>query len=174
MKFHATALEGAYLIEQTPFRDNRGSFSRTFCAQEFESHGLETRFVQTNLSVSEKKDTLRGFHFQVEGAEEVKLIQCVKGALLDVIVDFRPDSPGYLQHLMVELSASNRRMLYVPRGFAHAFITLEDETAALYQVSNFYTPGKEMGLRWDDPALSIHWPCSAPILSDKDASWPLL
>ena len=170
MKFTETKLKGAFIIESTPFVDHRGSFRRTFCANEFEEHGLHTHLVQTNLSISGPIHTLRGMHYQVEGAEEAKLVRCVKGRIWDSIIDLRKDSQTYLSHISVELTDSNETMLYVPEGFAHGFLTLEDDCHVTYQVSQFYTPGKEQGIRWNDPLFNIVWPTDAPVLSEKDSA----
>ena len=172
MKFHQTALAGAYVIELEKLEDNRGFFARAWCQQEFEDHGLVSRVVQANNSFNTKAGTLRGMHYQIAPHEETKLVRCTSGALYDVIVDLRPESPTYKQWFGVELTAQNYKMLYVPANFAHGFITLEDNTEAIYFVSEFYTPGAEQGLRWNDPAFNIEWPRSADVISDKDAAWP--
>lgn len=172
MIFTETALKGAFIIDIEKREDNRGFFARGFCANEFEEQGLCSSFVQCNISNSDKKHTLRGMHYQVDGAEEVKLVRCNKGSLLDVIVDVRKNSPTYCQHIKVELSASNHRMLYIPKGFAHGFITLEDDIELFYMVSEFYAPGKEAAIRWNDPIIGIEWPSNCPILSEKDAVIP--
>jgi dTDP-4-dehydrorhamnose 3,5-epimerase len=172
MIFTPTALKDAFEIEVKKIGDDRGFFGRAFCANEFKEHGIETEFVQCNLSRSADKYTLRGFHFQMDEAAEDKLVRCTKGSILDVIIDLRPDSPTYKQHIGVELTDSNHKMLLVPRGFAHSFITLEEDTEVFYMVSNYYTPEKESGLRWNDPAFDIKWPTDNPVLSAKDESWP--
>ena len=173
MKFIKTIFDNAYIIEIEPHHDERGFFARTFCAKEFKEHGLCDNLVQTNLSFSRNKFTLRGMHYQVEGAEEAKLIRCNNGSILDVIIDVRKDSPTYKNYLSVELTAANNKMLYVPEGFAHGFLALEDNTYVSYQVSNFYTPGKERGLRWNDPLFNINWPVEIPsVISEKDSNWP--
>lgn len=174
MIFTETNLPGAYLVELEKREDERGFFARMFCANEFVEHGLEPAVAQGNMSFSREKGTLRGMHYQVPPAEETKLIRCVRGAIHDVIVDVREDSPTYLQHYGVELSADNRKALYVPKGFAHGCLTLADDTEILYLVSEFYTPGHERGLRYDDPALGIEWPVEVTVVSEKDASWPLV
>lgn len=174
MQFIETKLKGAYVIELEPRSDHRGFFARTFCQQEFEAHGLKPAVAQCNLSFNAKKGTLRGLHYQRPPATEAKLIRCIRGAIYDVIVDMRPDSPTYLQHVGVELSADNHRAFYVPDLFAHGYQSLEDGSEALYQVSEFYTPGVEGGLRYDDPALGIEWPLPAVEVSEKDQSWSLL
>ena len=172
MKFNSTPLEGAYTIELEPFSDERGFFARGWCAREFEEAGLVGITAQLNVSYNERKGTLRGMHYQVAPYEEVKLVRCVSGALFDVIIDIRPDSPTYRQHYGVELSARNRTMLYVPEGFAHGFQTLEDQTEAIYQVSEFYTPTAELGVRYNDAQFAIEWPVELSNISDKDAAWP--
>lgn len=172
MKFTETKLKGAFIVELEPFVDLRGSFARTFCANEFAAHGLNTVMPQSNLSISKPKYTLRGMHYQVDGAEEAKLLRCQKGAIIDTIIDIRKDSPTYCEYLQVELTDKNNTMLYVPEGFAHGFITLEEDCEVFYQVSEFYTPGKEKGIRWNDPLFNITWPTNEPVLSDKDAAHP--
>ena len=174
MIFEAAPLEGAYVIKPELRGDARGFFARLFCQNEFAEHGLETNFVQINNSLSADKGTLRGMHYQISPNQEVKVVRCISGALYDVIVDVRPESPTYLQHFGAELSAENRHMMYVPRGFAHGFITLLPDTEAFYLVSAFYAPDSERGLRWDDPALGIQWPLEPAVLSDKDKGHPLL
>ncbi len=170
MKFIETKFGEAYIIEPEKHQDERGFFTRAFCADEYIAHGLNPTVAQCNLSRSEKKHTLRGFHYQAGIAAEAKSVRCVKGRILDVIIDLRKNSPTYLQHLAVELSADNYRMLYVPEHFAHAFITLEDQTEVLYMVSEFYSPENERGIRWNDPLFQIKWPTDTPILSEKDKS----
>lgn len=174
MIFNETTLKDAWLIDLQPRGDDRGMFARTFCRDEFAAHGMETVYVQQNMSVSALKGTLRGMHFQRQPDAEVKVIRCVRGSILDVIVDMRPDSPSYLKHEGFELSAKNRRELYVPRGFAHGFMTLEDDVEVTYLVSAVYTPAAEGGLRYNDPKLGISWPLEVTTISDKDQVWPLL
>ncbi|ADE53427.1 dTDP-4-dehydrorhamnose 3,5-epimerase [Coraliomargarita akajimensis] len=174
MKFTKLPLEGAWLIELEPRGDDRGYFARTYCAQELEAHGIESRVVQSNTSYSRYAGTMRGLHMQQAPHEESKLMRAVAGSFLDVMVDLRPQSPTYLQHYKIELSAQNRRMVYVPGGFAHGFLTLVDHTEALYMVSEYYTPGAETGVRYDDPALGIEWPIPVREVSEKDRTWPLL
>ncbi len=172
MKFTELELPGAHLIELEPHRDDRGFFARTWCRREFEEAGLETRVAQTSLSYSERRGTLRGMHFQAPPRQEVKLVRCVRGALHDVIVDLRPDSPTLGEHLAVELAADGRRTLYVPEGFAHGFQTLEDDTEVHYQMSEFYSPDHSRGYRPDDPAFGIEWPVEPAIVKDRDLEWP--
>jgi dTDP-4-dehydrorhamnose 3,5-epimerase len=171
MKFTETKLKGAYIIDIKPFVDERGFFARAWCQNEFEEHGLTTRVAQANISFNHKKGTLRGMHYQVPPYGEVKVIRCTRGALYDVIIDLRPGSETYMQWIGVELTAENHRMLYVPEQFAHGFQTLEDNTEATYQVSEFYTPGAERGLRWNDPAFDIEWPLEVVVISEKDQNW---
>jgi dTDP-4-dehydrorhamnose 3,5-epimerase len=172
MRFIETGLDGAYIVDLAPHEDERGFFARTFDAKLFEEHGMNPYTAQGNLSYNKKAGTLRGMHWQDERAPESKFVRCVRGAVYDVIVDIRPDSPSYLKHIGVELSAANRRALYVPPVFAHGFITLEDESDVTYQVGGFYAPGTEGGARWDDPAFGIEWPREVAVISQKDASWP--
>lgn len=172
MLFNKTPLEGAYTIDLEKRGDDRGFFARLFCEREFSTSGLETRFVQINNSLSAKRGTLRGMHFQLPPAAEVKVVRCIKGSLYDVIVDLRSDSPSFKRWFGAELSAENRRMMYVPRGFAHGFITLFDNTEALYLVSAFYAPEQERGLRFNDPAIGIEYPLVPTEMSEKDKTWP--
>jgi dTDP-4-dehydrorhamnose 3,5-epimerase len=174
MNFTSTNLRDAWVVELEPRNDDRGFFSRTFCAREFEEHGLKSAFVQANLSYNYKKGTLRGMHYQLPPGAETKLVRCTAGAIYDVIVDLRPESPTYLQHFGIELTADNRKALYVPELFGHGYLTLTDGAEVVYQVGEFYAPGHERGLRYDDPALGIQWPIAIELLSDKDRSWPLL
>ncbi|MBT8422436.1 MAG: dTDP-4-dehydrorhamnose 3,5-epimerase [Gammaproteobacteria bacterium] len=168
MKFLPTPLVDAYIIELDKIGDDRGFFARAFCEQEFADAGLVSRFVQVNNSLSADKGTLRGMHYQLAPNAETKLVRCIRGALWDVILDLRPDSESYGKHVGVELSAENRRMLYVPKGFAHGFITLQDDTEAFYFVDEFYAPDAERGIRWNDPHFGIEWPAEPVVLSDKD------
>lgn len=170
MIFTETKLAGAFILDLEKRGDHRGFFARTFCANEFEEYGLRTNFVQANMSKSLEKYTLRGMHYQVDGAEEAKLIRCTRGRILDVIIDMRSDSKTFCDHIAVELTEDNFRQLYVPEGFAHGFLTLEDEIEVTYLVSQFYSPGKEKGIRWNDPLFNIDWPIDAPVLSEKDAN----
>jgi dTDP-4-dehydrorhamnose 3,5-epimerase len=173
MIFNKTELEDAYIIELQEFNDERGFFARAFCEKEFKDHGIDFRVVQANTSYSSKKHTLRGMHYQEKPHQEAKLIKCTKGAIYDVIIDMRPDSPTFKKWAGVELTEQNRKMIYVPEGFAHGFLTLEDDTEVYYPVTESYTPGAEKGIRWDDPAFNIDWPAKAAIISAKDKSWPL-
>jgi dTDP-4-dehydrorhamnose 3,5-epimerase len=171
MVFEATPLAGAYLIRLEQKADARGFFARTFCQRAFAEHGLTPVVAQCNLSYNHRAGTLRGMHYQVAPATEAKLVRCIRGAIYDVIIDLRPDSPSYLQHFGVELSAENRLSLYVPEMCAHGYQTLVDDTEVLYQVSAFYTPETERGLPYDDPALAIDWPLPVSVISDKDRQW---
>jgi dTDP-4-dehydrorhamnose 3,5-epimerase len=170
--FTETKLNGVCIIEIEKLRDHRGFFARVWCQKEFEEHNLVSRIKQANVSYNKTKGTLRGMHYQVTPYEETKLVRCTKGSIYDVIIDLRPASPTYTQWIGVELTAGNYKMLYVPENFAHGFQTLEDDTEVTYQVSQFYTPGSERGIRWDDPAFSIDWPIEVQVISDKDKSWP--
>lgn len=173
MKFTATALRDVYLIEMEPRPDDRGFFARAFCEAEFAAAGLSaSRFVQANSSYNHRGGTLRGMHYQLPPAAEVKIVRCLRGALYDVVVDLRPDSESFGRWFGVELNAENRLSLYVPRGFAHGYMTLLPETEALYLASDAYMPGQERGLRYDDPEFGIRWPLTPTVVSDKDLSWP--
>ncbi len=172
MRFEETKLQGAFIVHLEPKEDDRGFFARSFCQNEFAEHGLKTSIAQANLSFNHKAGTLRGMHFQYPPAAETKLIRCTTGSLYDVIVDLRPESSTFGQHIGVELSAANHVALYVPERFGHGFMTLVDGTEASYQVGEFYTPGKEGGLRFDDPTLGISWPMTPAVMSDKDSGWP--
>ncbi|GAB4293621.1 MAG: dTDP-4-dehydrorhamnose 3,5-epimerase [Oscillatoriaceae cyanobacterium] len=173
MIFLETKLKGAYLIETEPVTDDRGCFARTFCEQEFAAKGLKTHLVQCNISFNHKKGTLRGMHYQIAPYQEAKLVRCTKGAIYDVIIDIRPDSPTFKQWSAAELTADNRRLVYIPEGFAHGFQTLEDNTEVFYQMAEFYHPESARGIRWDDPAFGIEWPSEASVISPKDTSYPL-
>ena len=174
MIFTETALAGAFIVDLEPRGDERGFFARAFCQREFEARGLEPVIAQANISFNYRKGTVRGLHFQRPPHAETKFVRCSRGAILDVIVDMRPESPTYLQHVAVELTADNRRGLYVPERFAHGYQVLEDNTETTYQVGEFYTPAAEGGLRHDDPRLGIRWPLPVSDISDKDRRWPLL
>src|SRR5919106_1386114 len=174
MKFTETELQGAFVIDLEQRRDDRGYFARTFCATEFAAHGLKPVFVQGNLSFNYRKGTLRGMHYQVAPATEAKLVRCAKGAIYDVIIDLRPDSPAYLSHFGVELTAESGRALYVPEMFAHGYQSLTDGAEVLYQVSEFYTPACERGIRYNDPSFGIEWPLPVADISEKDAAWPFV
>ena len=172
MIFRELPLGGAWLIDTEPHTDERGYFARAWCRDEFEKRGLETEIAQVNLSGNRRRGTLRGMHFQVAPHEEVKVVRVVRGAIWDAVVDLRPDSPTFLEHAAVTLSAANRGALYVPRGFAHGFLTLEDDTEVLYQISNSYVPEAARTYRWDDPAFGIPWPFEPLVMSDRDRDAP--
>ena len=174
MIFHKTKLEGAYLIELTPFRDDRGEFARSFCVEEFDKSGLVSDFVQSNVSTNPTKGTLRGMHFQTGNFAEVKLVRCTRGAIYDVIIDMRPHSPTYRGWVGVELTPESNRMLYIPVDFAHGFQTLTDAVEVTYMVSAPYEKKAACGVRYDDPAFGIEWPEPVSKISDIDAAWPLL
>lgn len=177
MKFIETKLKGAYIIELELIEDERGFFARSFCQKEFEEHGLNPCIAQCNISYNKKKGTLRGMHYQVAPHEEAKIVSCISGAIYDVVIDLRPDSPTYCQWFAVELTAycspltAHYKMLYIPEGFAHCFQTLKDDTTVFYQMSEFYHPECAKGVRWDDPAFGIQWPLSSPVLSQKDMNY---
>ena len=173
MLFTETALKGAFVIDIEQRQDTRGFFARTFCAQEFLAHGLKPTIAQCNLAFNHKKGTLRGMHYQVAPATEVKLVRCTHGAIYDVIIDLRPESPTYKLHVAVELSAKNRKTLYVPEMFAHGYQTLTDAAEVVYQMSEFYAPDYQCGLPYDDPAFGIEWPLPISEISEKDTIWPL-
>ena len=168
MIFTETPLRGAYLIELEKKGDDRGFFARAFCEKEFAAHKLSSRFVQVNNSLSAQKGTLRGMHYQLSPKGETKLVRCIKGGLHDVILDMRKDSPTFGKSFGADLTAENRRMMYVPKGFAHGFITIEPNTEAFYFVDEFYAPEHERGVRWNDPKFKIAWPALPEVLSDKD------
>jgi len=172
MIFSPTKLQGAFIIDIEHREDDRGFFARSWCQDEFAAHGLNPRLVQCNVSFNRKRGTLRGLHLQVTPYAEAKLVRCTRGRLYDVAVDLRKDSATFRQWVAVELSAENRRMLYVPEGMAHGFETLEDETEVFYQMSEFHHPEAARGVRWNDAALGIAWPLVPPVLSDKDRAYP--
>ncbi|NMF60995.1 dTDP-4-dehydrorhamnose 3,5-epimerase [Pseudanabaena yagii] len=171
MKFLETKLKGAYIIRLEPIIDHRGFFARSWCEQEFRDHGLNSNLVQCNISFNIKKGTLRGMHYQVKPHEEAKLVRCTQGAIYDVIIDLRADSPTFKKWFAVELSATNRQMLYIPEGFAHGFQTLEDNTEVFYQMSEFYHPTGARGIRWDDPVFQVEWQLENKIISERDLSY---
>ena len=174
MIFTKTAVQGAFIIDIEPREDKRGFFARTFCAEEFIEHGLEVTNVQCSVAFNHKQGIIRGMHYQDRPLTEAKLVRCVAGAIYDVIVDMRPNSPTYLAHVGVELSAKNRRSLYVPEMFAHGYQTLTDDTEVLYQMNKLYAPGYERGLRYDDPIIGIQWQLPVSEIADKDLNWSLL
>jgi dTDP-4-dehydrorhamnose 3,5-epimerase len=172
MIFTETPIAGAYLIDLEKRGDDRGFFARVFCCDEFGERDLERQFVQINNSLSAERGTLRGLHYQLAPAEEVKVVRCISGALWDVIVDIRPESPSFGRWFGAELTAVNRRMMYAPRGMAHGFVTLTDDTEAFYLVSAFYAPERERGIRWNDPRFGVEWPVTPIVMSDKDRDRP--
>lgn len=174
MIFTPTSLAGAYLITPDFIEDERGFFARTFCRREFEDHGLNPDIVQCNLSFNKTKGTLRGMHYQAAPHAEVKLVRCTAGAIYDVIIDLRPESPTFKQWFGAELSAENHKSLYIPEGFAHGYQTSTDNTEVIYHHSAFYNPDSARGLRFDDPALGIIWPLPVDMVSPKDQSHSLI
>ncbi|MDB5294055.1 MAG: rfbC [Phycisphaerales bacterium] len=172
MRFTETPLKGAFVLELEERGDDRGAFARTFCQKEFTDHGLKPTVAQCNLSYNYKAGTMRGMHYQVPPAAETKLVRCTTGAIYDVIVDLRPESPTYLRHFGVELTAANRKALYVPELFAHGYLALTDGAEVAYQVGEMYTPGCERGIQHNDPTLGIKWPTAVSVISPKDAAWP--
>ena len=178
MIFRETPLPGAYIIEVEPVCDERGFFARSFCRREFRAHGLNHELVQCSISFNRKKGTLRGMHYQVPPHEEAKVVRCITGAIYDVIIDLRPDSPSYKQWYSLELTSTGEqgttdryRMLYIPEGFAHGYQTLEDDTELLYQIGEYYHPESARGIRWNDAAFQIRWPLPDPFLSEKDGNY---
>lgn len=184
MRFTETKLKGAYIIEIEPKEDERGFFARSFCRKEFKEHGLDFNVVQCNISYNKNKGALRGMHYQISPHEEAKLVSCTRGAIYDVIIDLRKDSPTYSKWFAIELSASliatsacysqftaPYKMLYVPKGFAHGFQTLEDNTIVFYQMSEFYHQKSARGVKWDDPAFGIQWPLKVSIISECDENY---
>ena len=174
MHFIETGILGASLIKPSPHRDERGTFMRAWCSNEFSKHSIDFSPVQSNLGFSNKKGTLRGMHFQVAPALEAKLVRCTRGSIFDVVLDLRPDSPSHGKWYGAELSAENGNMLYVPENCAHGYQTLEDDTEVFYMASEFYTPSAARGARFDDPAFGIQWPLAATMISDQDRNWPLV
>lgn len=171
MKFVETNVKDVWVIELNEIADSRGFFARSFCGKEFEQHGLKATVAQGNLSYNHKKGTLRGMHYSARPVTETKLVRCTAGAIYDCIVDVRPESPTYLQHFGIELTAQNRKALYVPEMFAHGYLTLTDGAEVVYQVGDFYQPGYERGVRYDDPAFGIKWPVPIEVISEKDTKW---
>ena len=174
MIFTETELKGAFLIDIEPRHDSRGFFSRAFCQKEFEGHGLKPVIAQANLAFNHRKGTLRGMHFQFPPAAETKVVRCTRGAIIDIIVDLRPESPSYLRHISVELTEDNHRAIYVPERFAHGYQVLQDKTETSYHVGEFYTPGCEGGLLYNDPRLELQWPLPVSVISEKDQAWQSL
>jgi dTDP-4-dehydrorhamnose 3,5-epimerase len=174
MNFAETSLRGAYIIDPERHHDDRGYFARVFCRREFAAHGLPVEVAQTSVAFNGRKGTIRGLHFQYPPVAEAKLVRCTRGAMLDVIVDLRPESPTYLRHVSIEMSGRNGRSLFIPERFAHGYQTLEDDTEASYQMNEFYTPGADGGLLYSDPRLEIEWPLPVSVISSRDLAWPLL
>jgi dTDP-4-dehydrorhamnose 3,5-epimerase len=174
MKFTATALPGSYVVDLSPFSDERGWFARTYCKDEFAQIGHTKEWLQLNHSYTNSKGAIRGMHYQHDPYKEIKLVRCIAGAVYDVIIDLRKDSPTFLTSVGVELSAENKKMIYIPEGCAHGFQTLANNCELLYHHSELYTPGAEAGIRFDDPAIDIKWPLPVSELSKRDASHPLL
>ncbi|WP_226346538.1 dTDP-4-dehydrorhamnose 3,5-epimerase [Agilicoccus flavus] len=172
MIFTETAVDGCWIIDLKAFEDERGGFARTFCVEEFAQHGIETNVAQANMSWNAKKGTMRGMHRQIEPAAEGKLVRCVRGTIVDCCLDLREDSPTFGQNVMVELSADNRRALWIPPYCGHGYLTKTDDTEVMYQVSGMYTPGAERGQRYDDPAFGLEWPGEVTVVSEKDQNWP--
>jgi dTDP-4-dehydrorhamnose 3,5-epimerase len=172
VKFTETKLKGAYIIDIERLEDERGFFARAWCQKEFHDHGLNSKLVQCSISYNTKKGTLRGMHYQTKPHEECKLIRCTSGSIYDVIVDIRKDSLTYGQYINVVLSSENRKMLFVPEGFAHGFLTLVDSTEIFYQMSEFFAPEHARGFRWNDPAFGIKWPNDVQVISERDRNMP--
>jgi dTDP-4-dehydrorhamnose 3,5-epimerase len=170
--FTPTDIAGAYIIDIDRLEDDRGFFARSYCRREFEEHDLNPNLVQCNISFNRFKGTLRGLHSQKQPHQEAKVMRCTRGALYDVILDLRPDSPTWLKHVAVELTTDNHRMLYAPEGVFHGFLTLEDDTEIFYQMSEYYVPKVDMGVRWNDPAFGIAWPMEPAVISDRDRTYP--
>jgi len=171
MIFTETKLSGAFIIDLERRDDERGFFARAFCQREFAAHGIKPVIAQANIGFNRRKGTIRGMHFQFPPAAETKLVRCSRGAILDYIVDLRPESPTFMQHISVELNADNHRGIYIPERFAHGYQALEDNTETTYHVGEFYTPGCEGGLLYDDPALGLTWPMPVTVMSEKDRQW---
>lgn len=172
MIFHPLRLEGAFVVEPEPVADERGFFARTWCRREFEAQGLRADLAQCSVSFNARRGTLRGLHYQAEPHAEAKLVRCTRGAIWDVLVDLRPDSPTFTEHAAVVLDETNRRMVYVPEGVAHGFLTLADATEVFYQISTSHHPASARGVRWDDPAFAIPWPEPVRVISERDRSFP--
>lgn len=174
MKFTPTRIADVVQIDLERLEDHRGFFARAFCTREFSERGLDPSIAQINITHNRVAGTLRGMHFRVPAGTESKVVRCTAGAILDVVVDLRPDSPTHLEHVAVELSAENRRALFVPPMFAHGYQTLVDDTELLYLMGDYYQPGTDRGLRYDDPRLAISWPLQVTEISEKDRNWKLL
>ena len=172
MIYTPSRIPGAWIMDVEPIHDRRGFFAMTWLPDELRERGMDPALAQCNLAFNHKRGTLRGMHLQSEPHAQIKIVRATRGALLDVIVDLRPDSPTFKSSDAVELSADNRRMLYIPAGVAHGYITLADETEVYYHASSLWAPGAERGVRWNDPAFAIEWPLQPVVISEKDASWP--
>ena len=172
MTFNETVITGVFEISIQAIRDERGFFARSWCRSEFEQHGLESALVQCNISFNARKGTLRGMHFQAAPFAEAKLVRCTRGAVYDVVLDLRPESPTFKSWIAVTLTAENRNMVYIPKGCAHGFLTLQDETEVFYQMSEYYNAASARGVRWDDPAFGIAWPDRIEVISDRDRNYP--
>lgn len=173
LKFTELSLHGAYLVEPEFIEDERGFFARSFCTQEFKKQGLNTQLEQCNISYNIQKGTLRGMHYQINEKSEAKLVRCSMGSIYDVLIDLRPASSTFKKWIALELSAKNRKMVFIPEGFAHGFQTLEDEVEVFYQMSNSFDPKYARGIRWNDPAFKIQWPHPEPtLISTKDQQHP--
>lgn len=172
MLFTETEIRGAFILDAEQIADERGFFARSWARDEFEAHGLKPDLAQCNLSYNHRKGTVRGMHWQAPPHAETKLVRCTQGGIYDVIVDLRPDSPTYLRWIGVELTAENRRALYIPEGCAHGFQTLDDATEVFYMITEYYTPAAARGMRWNDPAINVTWPLAVTVISDRDAHYP--
>jgi dTDP-4-dehydrorhamnose 3,5-epimerase len=172
VRFTEAAIGGVYVIDIEPVEDHRGFFARTFCEDELRARGLETHIAQSSIAVTARKGTLRGMHYQREPWGEVKLVRCTRGAVYDAVIDLRPRSSTFRQWFAVELTADNRRLLYVPKGLAHGYQTLEDDTEISYQMSTPYHPEAAAGVRWNDPAFGVRWPIDVTAIADRDAAYP--
>jgi len=172
MIFTETDLKGAFVVEPERLADERGFFARTWCEREFQTHIGEVRFVQCNISFNIRRGTLRGMHYQASPFEEARLVRCAMGAIYDVIIDLRPNSKSFKKWFAIELTAEDRRMLYIPKGFAHGFVTLQDRSEVFYQMSEFFRPEYARGVRWNDPAFSVDWPVEVRVMSQRDRDFP--
>lgn len=172
MRFTATPIDGVFVIDLQPVEDHRGFFARTFCEETFRERGLEHHFAQASVAFSARRGTLRGMHYQRDPHGEAKLVRCTRGSVYDAVIDLRPHSPTFRHSFGVELTADNRRMLYVPRGLAHGYLTLEDETEISYQMSTPYHPEAAAGVRWNDPAFGVRWPIGVTVIAERDATYP--
>tara|TARA_B110000003_G_C16614884_1_gene520928 strand:- start:410 stop:940 length:531 start_codon:yes stop_codon:yes gene_type:complete len=172
MKFNSTDIDGLYYVDIDRLEDERGFFGRAFCSQEFEKINLDSEVCQANISYNHSAGTLRGMHYQKSPYQESKFIRCIKGSIYDVVIDLRKNSPTYCHWFGIELNDKNRTALFVPKDFAHGFVTLADDTEVIYLVSQSYVPNAEKGIRWDDPFFAIDWPISPSLVSSKDAQWP--